>query len=437
MRKSWATSLIRLAGLLLLGAFLGLYFGSISAGLLCAALVALGYYLYNLLRLEQELSLRQRVTVPDGSGLWADVLARIDYLNLRIRRNKKKYRGLLKELRDSTNAMTDGVVTLTSDFEIIRYNRAAQQLLGLRRRRDRGQRVENLLRHPEFVAYLASRDFVEPVIVPAPVRHDSWLQVHVIPYGAGSWLLLIRDVTEQTRLAQMRRDFVANASHELRTPLTVLNGYLEAMVDDPEIPEVWRKPVEIMYRQAHRMHEIVTDLLELSTLENAQGDAESMPLAMGEIISAAIASLPVQDDIAAIQVSVESRARLIGNRSALLSVATNLLQNARRHTPAGGDISIEWRDNEDGGASLSVLDTGEGIANAHLPRLTERFFRVDRGRGRTNGGSGLGLAIVKHVLSQHGGHLEIESRLGEGSAFHCVFPAGKLAREPVDSVTGL
>ncbi len=419
-------SIVRLLGLLALGGLIGSYYDNTLLGLLVASLSLLAYHVSRLFRLESELSNLRKITVPDGTGIWARVLAKIDFMNLRIKRNKKKYRSLLKELRDTVNAMPDGVVVLNADFEIVRFNRAAKRALGLLGKRDRGQRVENLLRHPAFHKYLAKREFADGLVVRTADLRERWLFLHVIPYGEGSWLLLARDISEEARLEKMRKDFVANASHELRTPLTVLHGYLGTMVEADDIPAYWQPPINEMHAQVERMRRIIGDLLVLSKLESADEIDDSGTVDLSVLARSAIENLGNSTAHAEVEVEVENGLLLRANQGALESVLQNLLDNAVRHTPADGLIQLHWSMAEDGWGELRVRDSGEGISQQDLPRITERFYRADRGRSRSNGGTGLGLAIVKHALGQHRARLDIRSEPGQGAEFICRFPPERL-----------
>ncbi len=418
-----------LAGLILwlaAGAFVGWLYGNPERGLLAAALVALGWQVRHLLKFEQALRTRNFDYLGYGEGIWAAVFARYWHLKERNRRHKHNYRRLLREVRDSANAIPDGGIVLNESMEILLCNPAAEGLAGFDARKDRGQRVDNILRDPDFARYLATGEYASGVEIPSPHREDEWLYCRVVPYGAGQKLLLIRDITERKRLARMRHDFVANASHELRSPLTVLSGYLDSLVNDPEAPPHWRKPLGQMHAQSTRMTRIVRDLLELSRLEATEPDGADEAIDVSWLLTAA-----AHDDAAAgpeIVVEADSRAALHGNPVEIETVVSNLLSNARRHTPPDGTIRLQWFDDEHGGAALTVEDTGEGVPEELIPRLTERFFRVDRGRSREEGGTGLGLAIVKHILGRHDGELEIRSTPGKGSSFRCRFPASRVIR---------
>lgn len=429
MPAGWLSELLRLVLFVAAGGLLGWLYGETLAGLLAASLIALALHLRQLLRLDAALRSGQRIPVPEGRGIWAQVLARVAHQRQRVRKHKRRHRQLLKEIRASTNAIPDGGIVLNGDGEITFYNDAAVELVGLRPKRDRGQRVDNLIRHPEFVAYLRAGRYDEPVTIPSPVDEDVWLSCRIVPYGAGQQLLLVRDITEQTRLARMRRDFVANASHELRSPLTVISGYLDSMVLDPQLPEAWQRPLNEMCRQAVRMNNIMTELLELSRVETATSASMERFVDVAALARDVAEEAASADDAPEIRLSVDRSFGLYGNGSDLQSVLGNLVSNAVRHTPPDGEVEIVWR-REGDDARLSVRDSGEGIAESDLPRLTERFFRVDRGRSRGQGGVGLGLAIVKHALARHGAELEIESRVGAGSVFSCRFPAQRVAPVP-------
>jgi two-component system phosphate regulon sensor histidine kinase PhoR len=329
-------------------------------------------------------------------------------------------------LRRSTAALPDGVIILSTQSDIVWFNRQAARLLGLKRPVDIGLRVDNLIRSPEFVHYLHGDDFATPLIIRPPVQADSYLALQLVPYGAGQSLLLVRDVTRQMRLEAMRKDFVANASHELRTPLTVISGYLDTLADDPSIDEAWAGPIKDMRAQAQRMNAIIADLLELSRLESTDGEAPrdpvDVPSMLRRIHRDALAGV---DRPRQILLDLESEAGLFGSMQELESAFTNLLVNGIKYTLSEGTVRIRWWTDEEG-AYFSVIDNGIGIPAEHIPRLTERFYRVDAGRSRERGGSGLGLAIVKHALQRHGGWLDVTSTEGKGSAFTCHFPQERI-----------
>jgi two-component system phosphate regulon sensor histidine kinase PhoR len=398
-------------------------------GLLAAALAALLWQVRQLLSFDRALRTGDFDNFRQGEGIWEQIFSRFQYENTKAARRKASYRQLLREVRKSTNAMPDGAVILNAENEIINCNRAAKHLAGLKRKKDRGQRVDNILRDPELTRLLHADDQQLTVEMASPVVDGGWLNCRVVPYGADQKLLLLRDITERMRLSKMRRDFVANASHELRSPLTVIAGYLDSLADDDDVPHAWQKPVEQMQNQAHRMRQILGELLELSRLESAGKASVDEPVDVGHLLHESKHAFEGHADIADIVVKVASTAELRGSAAEIETIIVNLLSNAARYTPPDGQITLTWRSGSDG-AEIVVSDTGEGIDAEHIPRLTERFFRIDKGRGREDGGTGLGLAIVKHVLARHDGELIITSEPGAGSEFRCHFPPDRIVLTP-------
>ena len=421
-----------LIGLILLlgvGAAIGWIYGHTDWGLLAAALLALIWQVRHLLSFERALRTGNFDDFRQGEGIWEQIFSRFRFEHERAVRRKQNYRTLLREIRKSTNAMPDGAVILDASNEIVVCNRAAKELAGIKRKKDRGQRIDNILRDPALAKLLHSNDYTSTIEMMSPVRDGDWLNCRVVPYGADQKLLLLRDVTERMRLAKMRRDFVANASHELRSPLTVISGYLDAIADDGDIPETWQKPVVQMRGQAARMRQILGEMLELSRLESAGPLQSDEPFDVLALLDTSREALAGHAGAAVMTINAESAARLRGNSAEIETVIVNLLSNAIRHTPSDGEITMTWRSGEDG-ADLIVADTGEGVDPEHIPRLTERFFRVDRGRSRDDGGIGLGLAIVKHVLARHDAELIVTSEAGVGSEFRCHFPAERVVITP-------
>jgi two-component system, OmpR family, phosphate regulon sensor histidine kinase PhoR len=422
MTAMWTFALARLTGILLAGVCLGLLIAPVWLWVLAAACLYLAWQLLNLYRLDRWLRLRSQLDPPNIGGIWGDIIGQVVRLYRRKQFHKQRLVQLFRELRRSTAALPDGVIILSSQNEIVWFNRQAARLLGLRRPVDIGLRVDNLIRTPEFVRYLHGDDFALPLIIRPPVQSDVHLALQVVPYGAGQSLLLARDVTRQMRLEAMRKDFVANASHELRTPLTVISGYLDTMADDPSIEEAWTGPIRDMRTQAQRMNTIITDLLELSRLEATDGEAPrdtiDVPRMLERMHRDALAKTERPRHVL---LELESADGLFGAPHEIESAFTNLLVNAIKYTLSDGTVRMRWwRDEE--GIYFSVIDTGIGIPPEHIPRLTERFYRVDPGRSRGEGGSGLGLAIVKHALQRHGGWMDVQSVEGKGSTFTCHFP---------------
>jgi two-component system, OmpR family, phosphate regulon sensor histidine kinase PhoR len=424
--QAWWFAAGRLLGTVLIGAGSGWLVGRPWAGLACALTLHLAWVLANLFRLEWWLRHRNYADPPNVGGVWGEIIAQIVRLHRRKRFHKQRFVQLMRQLQRSTAALPDGVVILNAQREIVWFNRMAARLLNLRRTGDLGMRIENLLREPEFVRYLAGTDYATPVVIRPMSGEDAYLSLQVAPYGDGQLLLLVSDVSRQMRLEAVRRDFVANASHELRSPLTVISGYLETLGGDPALDPDLEAPLAEMRRQAVRMTAIIRDLIELSRLEESDGTVVGEPLDV-----AALTALLRKDVVARsvhprdVRVRIDSTAQLIGSESEITSAFSNLVDNAAKYTGAEGSLEMRWWVDREGG-HFAVSDTGIGIPPEHLPRLTERFYRVDPGRSRATGGSGLGLAIVKHVLQRHGGTLEVESRLGEGSTFTCHFPPARI-----------
>ena len=420
-----------LIGLLLFlaaGAGIGWLYGHLDWGLLAAALAALLWQMRKLLSFERALRTGDFEDFRYGEGIWEQLFSRFRFEHERGKRYKQNHRTLLREVRKSTNAMPDGAVILDASNEIITCNRAAKRLAGLKRKKDRGQRVDNLLRDPGLTELLQSGDHKSTVEIMSPVNDGDWLNCRVVPYGADQKLLLLQDITERMRLSKMRRDFVANASHELRSPLTVISGYLDGLADDEAMPPAWKKPVAQMRRQAARMRQILSELLELSRLESAGPAKSDQPVDVRGLIEAAVEALGGHANTARMSFEAESTAKLQGNSAEIETVIVNLLSNAIRYTPQDGEITVSWRSGSDG-ADLTVADTGEGIDPEYIPRLTERFFRVDKGRSHDEGSIGLGLAIVKHVLARHEAELIVTSEAGAGSVFRCHFPIDRVVTE--------
>jgi len=430
MAAMWTFALARLAGILALGLCLGLLIGPIWLWILAASSLYLGWQLVTLYRLDRWLRLRSQIDPPDLGGIWGDIVAQVVRLHRRKQFHKQRLIQLFRELRRSTAALPDGVIILSTQREIVWFNRQAARLLGLKRPMDIGLRIDNLIRSPEFALYLHGDDFAMPLLIRPPVQLDLYLALQVVPYGGGQSLLLVRDVTRQMRLEAMRKDFVANASHELRTPLTVISGYLDTLADDSSIDPAWSGPIRDMRAQAQRMNAIIADLLVLSRLESTDGeaprDAIDVPGMLERMHRDALASA---DRPRQILLELESGGGLFGAAHELESAFTNLLVNGMKYTPAEGTVRIRWWTDAEG-AYFSVIDSGIGIPAEHIPRLTERFYRVDAGRSRGEGGSGLGLAIVKHALQRHGGWLDVQSEEGKGSTFTCHFPEARVWQQP-------
>jgi len=370
-------------------------------------------------------------TLPAGSGIWEEALAALHHHLKGRNQERARLADALERFRAAGRALPDGVVILDREYRIEWANPTAERHFGIDARRDLGQPVTNFVRHPDFVAYLEKADFAEPVTLHAP-RSDAVLQLRLIEFGEERKLLSSRDITAQERLETMRRDFVANVSHELKTPVTVLSGFVETL-GDPSIEmtgEQRKRYFALMNEQARRMQRLIEDLLTLSALESSPTpDDETQIAVLPFVEQLAEEARALSADRHTIAARVDGNCRLTGNAKELHSAFSNLVSNAVRYTPAGGTVTLFWR-LEGARGVFGVEDTGIGVEPRHIPRLTERFYRVDQGRSRDTGGTGLGLAIVKHVLTRHQASLEVESELGKGSAFRAVFPAQRIT--PLD-----
>ena len=390
------------------------------------------HHVVNLSRLYRWLGNPSSASVPEGSGAWEEIFARLARLLRRQTQIESRLSAALERFQQAGAALPEGVIVLDDSDRIEWCNPRAEVYFGLSSQRDRGQQITYLVRMPQFQEYLETRNYREPLLLRLP-RNDQelTLSVQLVPYGDREKLLLSRDITRWERMETTRRDFVANVSHELRTPLTVLGGFLETLSDmrEPD-PEMLRRSLQLMSEQATRMQRLVEDLLTLSKLESAQN-----PMREGFVDLPEMARALVRDAQALSNgrhrfiLRVESEVGLNGNAEELRSALFNLISNAVRYTPESGEIEVSWSKHESEPV-FAVRDTGIGIEPHHIPRLTERFYRVDRSRSRASGGTGLGLAIVKHVLSRHQARLEIESEPGKGSTFTVVFPSTRSLTRP-------
>ena len=393
-----------------------------------AAILAIrvAYHMRHLWALRRWLRRPQLDTLPEGRGVWEEVLAELHRF---LRHRDAEHETLAQSLarfRAAVRALPDGVVILDREHRIEWSNPTAAHHFGIDARRDLGQPVVNLIRQPDFVAYLAAGDFGRPLILRA---RDTTLALQLIEFGDWQKLLNSRDITAEERIDTMRRDFVANVSHELKTPVTVLSGFVETLAD-PSLPMTAQQRgryLGLMAEQATRMQRLVEDLLTLSALESSAAPALERPIEvrafLHELTEEARALSAGRHRI---ESSVRDDCRLLGSESELRSAFSNLVSNAVRYTPQGGLVALAWHLAPDGGGVFSVSDSGIGIEPRHIPRLTERFYRVDSGRSRESGGTGLGLAIVKHALTRHQAVLNVTSEPGRGSTFSAQFPPGRV-----------
>lgn len=432
MNQNWRGAVVRrllllICACLLLGFITGQYAWVLAGGLA----IHLGWTLSQLLRLHKWLrEHKPDEPPPDGYGLWGEVFDSIYHLQRRNQKARGRLQAVIDRVQESTAALKDAVLMLDSHGNLEWWNRAAETLLGLKTPQDSGQQLANLVRDPRFKEYFERGNYADALEIPSPINDRRRLQFHITRYGNREHLLLVRDVTRLYQLEQMRKDFVANVSHELRTPLTVIAGYLETLLDNVEaINPRWLRALQQMQQQGARMQTLLNDLLLLAKLEATDYPSDNQPVAADLML------LSIKNDAQAlsgehqhrITLEADPHLKLKGSEAELRSAFSNLVFNAVKYTPAGGDIRIRWWGDEQG-AHLSVSDTGMGIEAKHVPRLTERFYRVDSSRASNTGGTGLGLAIVKHVLLRHRGNLEISSVPGKGSTFTCHFAPAQVVQ---------
>jgi two-component system, OmpR family, phosphate regulon sensor histidine kinase PhoR len=364
-------------------------------------------------------------TIPNGIGAWGEVFARLyrqhrasEIAQQRLIDNEERFRRTI-------SALPDGIILIDASLQIEWCNPVAERHLGVALKRDQGLRLTNLVRDPAFVAYMTAGRFEQPLLFGPLVLPGATLSLTVVEFDPARSIVLTRDVTQSERVDAMRRDFVGNVSHELRTPLTVIKGFLEAFIDGgSDLDSTRQHHLSLMYEQADRMHRLVEDLLTLSRLESQQGPDVEEEVDAAQLVS------EVADEARTLsagrhRISLEAqKLKLRGGRDEVRSAYSNLVSNAVRYTPVGGHITLRCVE-QDGGIALQVQDTGIGVAPEHIPRLTERFYRVDKSRSRETGGTGLGLAIVKHVLIRHQARLDIQSEIGRGSLFSAWFPPSR------------
>jgi two-component system phosphate regulon sensor histidine kinase PhoR len=425
----WWRPLSVLAGVLLVALILWAGSGWVAAlGFLAGvqAFVMLRR-LWQEFRLARWLENPDEVEPPDATGTWGDIFYRLQKLQRRQKASRGQLTSALEQFEHAAMAVPDGMVILNRSEQIEWCNPASRTYMGLDCERDRGQFIRYLLRQAQFLDFLDAADYSRRLVCKSPVNRELILSLQLVPFGESQKLLVARDITDLERVDAMRRDFIANVSHELRTPLTVVGGFVETLADAPDLPAAEsRHYFDLMLDHTRRMQHLLDDLLTLSRLESADHTLKDELVNVPELAQALKAEAEsLSRGRHRVSLQCQSEACLKGSLQEIRSALGNLVSNAVRYTPEGGEITLAWRE-RNGEGVFSVIDTGEGIAAEHIPRLTERFYRVDRSRSRETGGTGLGLAIVKHVLTRHGARLEIQSVPGKGSTFSAVFPSQRL-----------
>ncbi|OGS90440.1 MAG: phosphate regulon sensor histidine kinase PhoR [Gallionellales bacterium GWA2_60_18] len=426
MQDFWFRLLLPVAASALFALLLwGVFSASVALSfMLLVLLIFMARHARQLFRLERWLDDPRIETIPEAEGFWDEVFSQLYKMVKLHQQTRRDLAAELQHIEQATAALPEGVAILNEANRIEWSNPLAQRHFDLDPEHDVMQDITYLVRQPEFIDYLQKADFAQPLVM-RPARHgDMVLSIKLIPYGANKRLLISRDITQLERIEAMRRDFVANVSHELRTPLTVVNGFVENLQDMPDMrQEDARQALQLMAEQTRRMDHLVADLLALSSLENDQNPLREEKVEMKPLLEDVLREGQLLDGgKRELRLEMSCGENLSGNREELRSAFGNLLSNAIRYTPEGGTILLRW-EKRDSHPVFAVQDSGIGIAPQHIPRLTERFYRVDRSRSRETGGTGLGLAIVKHVAMRHQARLDITSEEGKGSTFALAFPA--------------
>ncbi|GAC21516.1 phosphate regulon sensor histidine kinase PhoR [Paraglaciecola arctica] len=419
----WLRSIARVISFLAACTLLGFYINELTLILLIGVFGLLGWHYWRLYRLNHWLWHSKKISPPTARGIWSHIYQGIYGANLKSRNKRKALGEIIRRFRQGSEALPDAAIIVDGCGDITWCNRLARIELGLSWPDDMGKKVYECINDKQFVSFYHANSFAQPIEIISPINPNKVLELRVVPYEDEQLMVLFRDVTRLTQIEKMRKDFVANVSHELKTPLTVINGYLEMLPLNGDVPEpMMVKAISEMRTQSLRMQSLIEELLVLSRIE------ASTERAFEKLVN--VPQLLWQIQIEAEALNRDRKHKLFfdispilyvyGNENELRSAFSNLIFNGIHYTPNGGVIEVKWG-LEGKQVKFSVKDNGEGIASEHIKRLTERFYRVDKARSRTTGGSGLGLSIVKHVLSHHNSVLNIESKLGKGSTFSCCF----------------
>lgn len=407
-------------------ASVGAVFNEATLFVALALFIYIFFMLRNIFKLHNWL-LNRKKDLPDAQGYWGEIFNELHLIEKKTYKQQKLLSGALSRFKKAAEALPDGVIILSQQNEIEWVNPIASSLLGITYPNDSGQKITNLIRHPDFQRYLNKKNYSKTITIPTPDNVDNILTLQIIPFGYKQKMVFCHDITHIHKLEEMRTNFVSNVSHEMRSPLTVLTGYLEMFSDKvPKDEESFKLGITNMYQQAMRMQRLVTDLLALSKMETAPIEhTKTVDISTLLITLKENAEVLGQEKDHSITLEADETLNLRGNIDELHSLFANLINNAVRYTQDKGEINIKWKKSGDE-AVFSVTDNGPGIAAQHIPHLTERFYRADIDRSRESGGTGLGLAIVKYAIERHDGRLAISSRLGAGSTFSCYFPAQRI-----------
>lgn len=425
MLNGVTAELSRIGSIVVVALIIGIAIGHPGAALFLGCAIYLALNIWQLQKLHHW-SLNSDQAPPRAGGLWGEIFEKLYQMQRYQKHEKEELQAVIKRIQEITSALKDGVIVLDRHAHLDFWNPAAHRMLALSSK-DQGQSLSSFVRNPKFVSYFDEGNYSEPLTLPSPRFPSKFLQYQITPFGNNEHLIVVRDTTQLHNLEKMRQDFIANVSHELRTPLTVINGYVETLADNNTTP-CWEKPLLQMQQQARRMSLLINDLLMLSKLETTEAGHNYRPINVEQLLQIVKSEAePLARDknqsITLICNNVTKPLMVQGNEKELHSAIFNLVGNASKYTPNDGKISmLLWQDKHH--FYVSVSDNGPGIEAKHLPRLTERFYRVDASRNSGTGGTGLGLAIVKHVLMRHDAELRITSEPGKGSVFMCVFPLG-------------
>ena len=430
--SDWSIERWRIVLVLFLAFLGGLLTGYWLISLIISLAGYIGWLLYKLKQLHTWLMKGAKPSLlPDSNGIWERITQQIQLIHKKSNRRKDRMASLLKRLQGIITGLPYATVVLNGNNKIDWANGISNEYLNIDIKKDRGQRIDNLIRLPEVHKILEknSKKEIEVSFSTGDYGLERQVAIQVIPVQGDLKLLVARDISERANIHRMRKNFIANASHELRTPLTVIAGYLEIMQEDDKLPESLQPAVLAAADQSIRMQHIIEDLLTLSRLENSELNDNSSSIinvpSVLERICDDEATL-ITDNTHIIDKDIDSTLKIKGSDAEIISVCGNLIHNSIRHTQDGTKVKVVWVKTADGGGCLSVIDDGQGIPAEHLMHLTERFYRVDKGRSRDKGGTGLGLAIVQHIIQRHDGNLDIQSEVGKGSVFSVCFPASRV-----------
>ncbi len=411
---------------------LGYGFNAVAIALNVGLLGYIAWFLFRIKALETWVTEARKKVPPadDFSGVWGEIADDVRLLCRRYEKDKIRLQAIVERVQDMTSALTDSVILVDKRANIEWWNSAALNMFNFQNI-DHGHRLVNIIRNPRFVTYFEKETYEHPLELESLRKEGQLLQFHVHPFGQGERLVVIRDITRVKRLEQMRKDFVSNVSHELRTPLTVIKGYIETLIDTPSAPKVWCTALDQMHQQSHRMEALVNDLITLSHMETDETEIQSNPVSIGPMIRTIISDASaLSEEKHTFKTDGNLDIKVLGNERELHSAISNLVFNAVKYSPQGGEICVSVNLNPQE-CVINISDHGLGIDPKHIPRITERFYRVDEGRSTSMGGTGLGLAIVKHALMRHDSELKVHSKLRQGSTFSCHIPRSRLIEPQV------